>query len=104
MVTSNAVCQANTFGNVRCLKTVRLQQAYCIKPVVILSYVLPTCSAAAVCRATILPIANGLLEYRESLLAGGAAPPLSLQQRPDGQWVAQVWRYQRFWHRQLSTD
>lgn len=38
-----------------------------------------------------LPIVNGLLEYRESMLAEAQAPPLALRQRPDGQWVATVW-------------
>lgn len=38
-----------------------------------------------------LPIVNGLLDYIESLQAGGAAPPLALSQRPGGQWVASVW-------------
>jgi hypothetical protein len=42
-------------------------------------------------RATVLPIVNGLLEFCESMLAEGRAPPLSLQERPDGQWVATVW-------------
>lgn len=41
--------------------------------------------------ATVLPIVNGLLEYHESMLAEGQAPPLALRQRPDGQWVATVW-------------
>ncbi|KAF8059215.1 ARC6 [Scenedesmus sp. PABB004] len=41
--------------------------------------------------ATVLPIVSALLEYREAMLASGAAPPLRLEQRADGQWVAQVW-------------
>lgn len=38
-----------------------------------------------------LPLINGLMEYRESLQHGGACPPLRTYQRADGQWVAHVW-------------
>lgn len=43
------------------------------------------------CRATVLPIVSGILEYREDMLAGGSKPPEKLVRRPDGQWVAHVW-------------
>ena len=42
-------------------------------------------------RLTVMPIVTALLEYRDSMLADGAKPPLALRQRAGGQWVAQVW-------------